>query len=448
MLTGWGRTAPTRATVHEPRRHATVASLMQQAGPRGLIARGLGRSYGDPAQNAGGDVLSMTALAGVHEFDPVSGVVTVDAGLSIDALLGLLVPAGRFMSVVPGTANVTVGGALASDIHGKNHHRDGSFGEHVISFVLQTPAGERLTVDRDSLPEVFDATVGGMGLTGVVLEATLRSIPIDSTSMRVDIERAADLDDAMARMTSRDEAYRYSVAWIDCLAGGARLGRSVLLRGDHARREDLDDRQGCGLDWPAPVRVSAPPWVPNGLLSAPGMRAFNELWFRRAPREPRDRLESMRSFFFPLDAITSWNRLYGGRGFVQYQLVVPLGQERAVRTVLEQLGSRGCPSFLGVLKRFGRQRGILSFAMEGWTLALDIPARVPNLHSLLDDMDVLVAEAGGRVYLAKDARMKPEVVKAMYPRLDEWRELRARLDPGSVMQSDLSRRLELTEPRA
>jgi decaprenylphospho-beta-D-ribofuranose 2-oxidase len=444
LLCGWGRTAPSRATVLRPRAVEEVAEALRGRGPRGLIARGLGRAYGDAAQNAGGEVLEMTTLRAVHHLDVQGGTVTVDAGLSLEDLIASLLPLGWFPAVVPGTRYVTVGGAIASDIHGKNHHLEGSFCEHVESFELLTGAGERLTVTREDPPGVFAATAGGMGLTGIVLRASLRLSRVETSWIRADTERARDLDDVMARMEARDADYRYSVAWIDCVARGARLGRSVLMRGDHAGLDELPARH---RDRPAaaPPRalLVAPPWVPNGLLRRSTIAAFNEAYFRRAPREERGRLEALGPFFFPLDVVRDWNRLYGSRGFLQYQFVVPFGAEEALRGAIERLAGSRVGSFLAVLKRFGAGRGMLSFPIQGWTLALDIPAAAPGLVELLDGLDELVAGAGGRVYLSKDSRLRPDLLAAMYPQLEEWNELRARLDPEGALRSDLSRRLPL-----
>jgi decaprenylphospho-beta-D-ribofuranose 2-oxidase len=436
LLTGWGRTAPTRADVIHPRRTEEVAAALSNG--RRAIARGLGRAYGDAAQNGGGLVIDATGLRDIHHFDAEAGVIEAGAGLDLDALIRHVLPHGWFVPVTPGTRHVTLGGALAADVHGKNHHVDGAFSSHIEAFELVTPGG----IVRELAPgdELFAATAGGMGLTGVVTRLRLRLLRVSSAQMRVTAARAGDLDALMRAMRERDSAHRYSVAWIDCLKRGSRLGRGVLLWGDHATAEELPPklRRDPLAYRPAP-RLQVPDVVPPGLLNGAVARAFNELYFRRAPATERIALEGIGPYFHPLDAVAAWNRLYGPRGFVQYQAVVP--EDAAVRELLERLS--GTPSFLAVLKRFGEGTGLLSFPAPGWTLALDIPVGARDLGRRLDELDEVVAAAGGRVYLAKDARVRPELLATMYPELDRWREIRRSVDPDRLMRSDLSTRLGL-----
>ncbi|GGV78015.1 FAD-binding oxidoreductase [Streptomyces massasporeus] len=442
-VTGWGRTAPTAAWLIRPRSYEEAAAAVRDCGARGGIPRGLGRAYGDAAQNAGGSVLDMTALDRVHAIDADGGTVLCDAGVSLHRLMEVLLPLGWFVPVTPGTRYVTVGGAIGADIHGKNHHVSGSFARHVLALELLTADGEIRTVIPGT--PLFDATAGGMGLTGVILTATIRLQPVETSLMSVDTERATDLDDLMARLAATDHRYRYSVAWIDLLARGAATGRAVLTRGDHAPLDALPARlRRDPLAFRTPRLPATPEMLPEGLLSRTTVGLFNELWYRKAPRARTGRLQRISPFFHPLDGVPHWNRVYGRGGFVQYQFVVGYGREDALRRIVRRISERRCPSFLAVLKRFGESDpGWLSFPVPGWTLALDIPAGLPGLGAFLDELDEEVAAAGGRVYLAKDARLRPELLAAMYPRLDDFRDLRARLDPRGVFVSDLARRLSL-----
>jgi decaprenylphospho-beta-D-ribofuranose 2-oxidase len=349
-----------------------------------------------------------------------------------------------FVPVTPGTRSVTVGGAIAADIHGKNHHIKGSWGSHVLSLRLIDGFGAVRELSPTQEPELFWATIGGMGLTGIVVDATVQMSPIGSSFVVVDTDRTHDLDGVMSLMREGDEHYDYSVAWIDLIATGAHMGRSILERGRFATREEA---LAAGHHDPykyAPHQLISPPDLfPSGLLNRLTIRAFNELWYRKAPKKKRDHISSIEAFFHPLDMIEDWNRLYGQRGFLQWQFAVPDEATDVVRTTVERLSAAGASSFLAVLKRFGPGNiAPLSFPTKGWTLALDIPVAA-NLDRLLDELDELVVQAQGRVYLAKDSRVRPELVPAMYPRLDEWRQVRNAADPEHRFCSDMSRRLNL-----
>ncbi|MDO8363024.1 MAG: FAD-binding oxidoreductase [Actinomycetota bacterium] len=452
-LTGWGRSNATVSEVAEVPNHEIPAAL-QGVGPRGALARGLGRSYGDAAQNGGGLVVRPLGAAHQAVIDPAQGTVTVPAGVSIDDLLRVLVPRGWFVPVTPGTRFVTIGGAIASDIHGKNHHVDGSIGNHVRSLTLLMADGSQRVLGPQQQPELFWATVGGMGLTGIILEATIGLLPVETSAMSVDTTRIPDLDTLFAAMSTTDEQYRYSVAWIDLLAKGAHLGRSVLTCGDHAPLAQLHAAApGTTVDPDAALAfgpkqlVAVPPVpIPSRLLNKLTVAAFNELWFRKAPRERKGELQGISAFFHPLDFVGSWNRLYGQAGLIQYQFVVPFGQEATMRQVIERLSAAGAASFLAVLKRLGPGNPApLSFPREGWTLALDLPGGGAGLAELFTDLDRMVLDAGGRHYAAKDALTTPEAMRRGYPRLAEWQAVRSQADPHGMWQSDLARRLHLLD---
>jgi decaprenylphospho-beta-D-ribofuranose 2-oxidase len=442
-LAGWGRTNPSVAFVRPAGDDAELARLVTEAGRRGVLARGLGRSYGDAAQNGGGVVVDMTSRDSVLSVDTRTALVEVEAGASLDHLMRLLLPMGLFVPVTPGTRQVTVGGAIAADVHGKNHHVDGSFGCHVAAMDLLCADGtiRRLTPEF----ELFWATVGGMGLTGLLLRATLKMKRVESAYAVVDTERCPDLDDLMGRMAEGDHRYTYSVAWIDCLARGSSLGRSVLTRGWSATLEQLPRRKReHPLDFAPKQLAVAPPVFPSGLLNRATVATFNEAWYRKAPRERRGEIQSVAAFFHPLDGVAAWNRIYGPRGFLQYQFVVPFGAEDTLRRCIQMLSDAGQASFLAVLKRFGEPSGgHLSFPTPGWTLALDVPIGAAILGGMLDRLDEEVLAAGGREYLAKDSRLPAWAVERMYPRLEQWRDVRRGVDPQGVFVSDLARRLGL-----
>jgi decaprenylphospho-beta-D-ribofuranose 2-oxidase len=467
LLSGWGRTAPTRARVLRPYTAEQVAGVLAEAGaaPGGLIARGAGRSYGDAAQNGGGTVLDATALAGTPALDAARGVVTAGAGTTFAQLLVYLAARGLTLPVVPGTRHLTVGGAIASDVHGKNHPRDGSVGRQLASFTLCTPADGPIEVSPESERDLFEATVGGMGLTGVITEATLRVTALGAP--RADIDRVKDIEQALALMAG-EGPHRYAIAWVDLLCGGSAFGRAVVTRSEMGPPDEagrggrrtasasggaqagwsarLAGGAGQGAPFPLRPRARVPRGFPAGVLRPATVRAFNALHWRSAPRQGRGRQMTMSANLFPLDVLGDWNRLYGPGGLLQYQFVVPRGAEDVLLRTVHLLRTRRQPMYLAVLKRFGPgSGGLLSFPLEGWTFAIDIPADAPGLGTALDEADELVAAAGGRVYLAKDSRLRSDTLAAMYPDLGRFRELRERVDPRGTLRSDMARRLGLCE---
>jgi decaprenylphospho-beta-D-ribofuranose 2-oxidase len=395
----------------------------------------MGRSYGDAAQLDGGLVIDTTRLKD-FELDPQRGTVTAQAGVTLAELLDALVPAGWIVPVLPGTQHVSVAGAIASDIHGKNHGTAGTFGTYVEALGLLTSGGEVLELGPED--PVFAATVGGMGLTGVITWARIRLRPVRSPLLSVDLDRVETLDDALSALRTPGGPYR--VAWLDLL-NGPRV-RGIVTRAEHLDSSDVPRSTERRATVPARARIPAG-W-PGGLLRPATVRAFNELRFRSAPKQRREAVESIGAHMFPLDALDAWPRLYGRRGFVQYQLVVPYGSESALSGAIDHLRRARVPCYLAVLKDFGPANGFpLSFPVEGWTLALDLPRAAGGLEQALDHLDELVARAGGRIYLAKDARVRPHTLAAMYPRLEEWREIRERTDPQQLWRSDLAERTGL-----
>lgn len=440
LLTGWGRTAPSRSAVLGPLRLEQLQELVASGPERGVLARGAGRSYGDAAQNAGGRVLAPVCPP-VTEVDAAAGTVRASASVTFAELLAELVPRGLLLPVLPGTRHLTVGGAVAADVHGKNQHGDGSIGAWVEEIELLDGRGgiHRLTPGRGGEDgEAFWATVGGMGLTGVILAVTLRLLRIRSTLLRVTARRLPDLDAVLAALDAGPA--RYSVAWVDTTAGGGSLGRGIVELGDHLEAPDPAAEPSDGLAYRAgrPRRAPALPFCPLADWSA---RAFNTAWYRKAPAASEE-LTGLPAFFHRLDAVSDWNRALGPRGIVQYQFAVPDGGQDVIAAVLER--TAGCAPFLGTLKRFGPASGApLSFPGPGWSLAIDMPAGNPRLGPLLDELDRQVAAAGGRIYLAKDARMTRQAFGQMYGDLAGWRAVRAKLDPAGVFQSDQGRRVGL-----
>lgn len=447
VVSGWGRTTPRSGTVVTASSADLAAKWpeIRHLTGRGLTPRGLGRAYGDAAINSGGVLVQVAdpGVSGIH-LDSATGRVRVDAGVSLDALVTHCIGHGWFVPVQPGTRMISIGGAIAAHVHGKNHHRDGAFGAHVRAMDLLCADGEVRHLDPERDHDLWWATVGGMGLTGVILAAEVQMMPVVSSRCRVDTRRIDDLDTMLEVMAAQDADYRYSVAWVDLAT--RRRGRGVLTRGDHATVDEVIAAEGPRCDphalpprRPLPVPARLPQLVRPSVI-----HAFNTAYFRRAPRHRVGEITSLGAFFTPLDVLADWPHLYGRAGFIQYQFVLPFGAEDALSRAIDLLAASPTGAALGVLKRFGPgDAAMLGFPMPGWTLAADLPAGLAALARTVAQLDDLVLEHGGRIYLAKDAVSQPEVVRAGYGELSRWRDICAQVDPDHIWTSDLDRRLSL-----
>lgn len=432
MLThGWGRYPRHAAQLVQPQ---SVRDAIQQLGEHGsLLGRGMGRSYGDSA--LADALISTRHLNRLHSFDGQTGRLACAAGISLAELLDVFVPRGWFLPITPGTKFVSVGGAVASDVHGKNHHVHGCFSECVESIELLLADGSQVICSRSERTVLFHATCGGMGLTGLIVTVTLRLLRIESAYIQQTTYKAANLEEAL-QLFETHSASTYSVAWIDCLASGAALGRSLLMVGEHAR-----DGQ---LLLPPKRALSVPVDMPAALLNRYSVQAFNELYYQRIRKAESKQRVSFESFFYPLDGIQQWNRLYGQQGFVQYQFVIPKAAGlQGMRAILERISASHRGSFLAVLKTFGAaNHNLLSFPIEGYTLALDFKLEA-GLLELLDELDSMVLAHGGRLYLAKDARMSEATFKQSQPNWQQFQEVRAQYGALGKFASLQSRRLGL-----
>lgn len=415
------------------RRRREIAGLedLTGSGAGELLPFGNGRSYGDSCHNDAGRLMPMRPGAAIRAFDPEAGLLTADAGVLLSEILALVMPHGFFLEVTPGTAQATLGGAIANDVHGKNHHRRGTFGRSVVSFVLCTSDGERIACTPTENVGLFQATIGGMGLTGVIEAATIRLMKVASANVRQTAFRFGSIDGYFDAIDALDARHEYSVSWIDQLARGSGLGRGVLMAGDHA--ED-----GGPAKPPAPPRLSVPLSPPVNLLNRVTLKAFNALYFGRAPKAPETSIVPWGSYFHPLDAIRDWNRLYGPRGLFQHQSVYPAETARETTIRLIECAQRhGAASFLTVLKRFGDvpSPGLMSFPRPGFTLTLDFANSGPSTLAMLDALDEIVLLAGGAINPYKDQRMSAAMFEASFP---DWRTLEALRDPA--LMSDFWRR--------
>ncbi len=431
MLSGWGRIAVPGREV----RSEDLEALTRDA----ILVRGMGRSYGDSSlPPPGHPVVAGSTLADrVLAFDPATGVLRAEAGFTLFDLNRTFWPRGFCAPVAPGTQFITLGGMVAADVHGKNHHRDGSFGGNVLSLKMRVADGRIVECSREAEPDLFRATLGGMGLTGHVLEVECRLLPIPSPWIEVESERIADIDRFIEALKEAGPRWPYSMGWIDCLTRGRGMGRGILAKGRWAERDAAPRR-------PPPVkrRPTVPFVLPGWILNRASVRLFNALLYATHVPRVKRRVMHPESFFYPLDFIREWNRLYGPRGFTQYQCVLPdAAGPGAARRFLELLTRRGGASMLCVIKDCGPEGiGLLSFPRPGISIALDIPVR-DETQALVDALNELVIREGGRVYLAKDQFTRREHFRAMEPRLETWQAIRRRWDPEHRLRSAQSVRL-------
>lgn len=461
-LYGWGRTAPTTAHVLSTPDVEVIQKAVQEVAEResglpeqqrrGVIARGMGRSYGDPAQNGGGLVVDMQALNKIHSIDPDSGIVDVDAGVNLDQLMRAAIPYGLWVPVLPGTRQVTIGGAIGPDIHGKNHHAEGSFGDHVVSMELLVADGRVLHLEPEGSADdpdgtLFWATVGGMGLTGIILRARIQMTKTETAYFISDTDRTDNLDETIAlHSDGSEENYTYSSAWFDVISPEPKLGRATISRGSLATLDQLKEfapkLAKDPLKFSAPQLFTVPDIFPSWTMNKLTLSAIGEAYYMMGAPSRND-IKNLTQFYQPLDMIAKWNRGYGKAGFLQYQFVVPPAAVEPFKDIIKQMQASGHYSALNVFKVFGDgNRAPLSYPMRGWNVCVDFPIR-PGLGALLDDLDRQVLEFGGRLYLAKESRATAETFHAMYPEMDGWLKTRNEIDPTGVFASDMSRRLEL-----
>jgi len=445
-LAGWGNFPRQQCQVVRPVSVGAVRRIVVEGKRRSYISRGLGRSYGDSSLNQGEGVIVHTGRDRFLGFDTQTGVLQCEAGVSLAEIIDVFLPRGWFLPTTPGTKFVTVGGAIAADVHGKSHHRDGSFGNFVLGFDLLAASGEILGCSASENEDVFWATIGGMGLTGVILSARIQLRKVETAYCDVTYERCSDLDSLLECLAATNKDYRYSVAWVDCLASGKSLGRSVVMLGNDAAAGQLPARLRTAPLSPAARWTKSVPFsLPAFVLNPWSVRVFNG--FFHARHRGGQRLVDYDTYFYPLDTVLHWNRLYGRRGFIQYQAFFPPEtSRRGLMELLEAVSRSRRASFLAVLKTSGPgSRGLLSYLRPGHTLALDLPHRGKGLERLAPHLDEILLKHGGRLYLAKDAMTTADVFRAMYERLDEFRKVKRRIDPGNRFVSSQARRLGIVD---
>ena len=406
-----------------------------------FIPRGNGRCYGDASLAE--KTVSTLRYHRILSFDAENGIFECQSGLTLDKILEVIVPKGWFLPVTPGTKFITVGGAVGSDVHGKNHHVEGSFSNHIVEMDVMIADGSILTCSPLDHTDLFNATCGGMGLTGMITRVKFRLKKIETSYIRQKQIKAKNLDELISLFEEYKD-YTYSMAWIDCLTKGKQFGRGILIVGEHAKLEELSEkRKKRPLKVSGKPKISFPFNMPSWLLNTFTIKAFNFFVYGKNLKKEINNVVPYEPFFYPLDMILHWNRGYGKKGFVQYQFVLPLSSKQGLVDILKRISDKGLGSFLAVLKVFGKQDSLISFPDEGYTLALDFPVR-KGLFKFLDELDEIVLQFGGRLYMSKDARMKPEVLYKGYPGLEEFKSIVRKYNPSAKLSSLQSERLLLT----
>ena len=445
---GWGKTNTVGVYIQTPKNLEEIKDIIKKSKRESVLARGLGRSYGDSAQLEKGTILKLTEFKQI-KLNKERSELTVGAGVSFDEILKYIVPLGFFLPVVPGTKFITLGGAIASDVHGKNHHKDGSFGNFLKRVLILNSSSEIIEIgpnhpfSKDEI-EMFWATVGGLGLTGIIIEATFSLKKISTSFMKVHTMRCNNIDSMMRKMIETDEEYEYSVAWIDSLNKNI---RGILTCANHATQNEVNNKKiNEKLIYKNKNSFNMHSFFNINLINNLSVKLFNELWFRKAHKKNKNEIQTISKFFHPLDGLQNWNKLYGKKGFYQYQFVVPDESKGLIKKLIKELKQNNIPSFLCVLKRLGEgNNAMLSFPIKGWTLSLDFPSSNPKILPFLEKYDDLIQKAGGKIYLAKDARLSPKIFRKIYSRIIEWNNIRAKMDKNNLFQSDISKRLKIIQ---
>ncbi|WP_207632565.1 FAD-binding oxidoreductase [Foetidibacter luteolus] len=438
-ITGWGNYPVSESIVFTPSAEKDIQNVLKE---EKLVPRGLGRSYADQAVNDNRYVAVCTHLNRFIAWDEKEGILECEAGVSLEDIINTFTPQGWLPMICPGTKFVTIGGAIANDIHGKAHHIDGSFVNCVISFTILLASGETITASRTENADLFWANFGGLGLLGIILTAKIKLRKIETTYFKQKSVVIKNLDHMLAALDTYDHEYNYSVAWIDTLAKGDKLGSGVLTLGNAARLDELPEKlKNDPLKLHPKGKLSVPFFMPNFTLNGLTVRILNKVigFVQNSPKA----FVHYEKFFFPLDAINNWNRGYGKRGFIQYQFVIPEenGKENLTE-ILKMIAASGCTPFLNVFKRMGDGQGILSFPFKGYTLAIDFPM-TKNLPAFAKELDKKVLQAGGRLYLGKDGLLDEQMFKTMYPQHQQWLAIKKKYDPNNVFTSNIARRLGL-----